>query len=100
MTKQVDEIPLHQKTAAFKKWFGIEHLLDHLPSGPTYGLMLDADIRLFNTSDCGPKGRWSRLLQRIRQMEAKREWLGIPHKNETLERLDQKSNAKLGNTIR
>ncbi|CAK0907152.1 unnamed protein product [Prorocentrum cordatum] len=83
LSKMTDATSRNMKTAAYKKWFGIAYLLDNEPHAPAYGLMLDADLRLFNTSDCSLSGRWSRLLSRIERSEARKEWLGIPHANMT-----------------
>jgi hypothetical protein len=67
----------YQLFAAYKKWYGIVYLMDlPIEQRPKYGLMLDADIRIFDENDCGLEGRWSRLLSRIQGVEDKKVWLG------------------------
>ena len=58
-----------QFISAWKKWFGIAHLLDLGVDAPVYGLMLDAEILLYDVTDCGPRSAWSMLFDRIRAAE-------------------------------
>lgn len=59
-----------QLVAAWKKWYGIAHLLDQGAAAPAYGLMLDAELLLYNREDCGPRSAWYNLYERIRRSEA------------------------------
>lgn len=79
----ISQVPPHisdddsnkQFFAAWKKWFGIAHLLDLQVEKPKYGLMLDAELRLFNAStDCDASSHWPRLLSRIQEFEAAKLW--------------------------
>eukprot|EP00747_Dinoflagellata_sp_TGD_P164102 gnl/TRDRNA2_/TRDRNA2_183568_c0_seq1.p1 gnl/TRDRNA2_/TRDRNA2_183568_c0~~gnl/TRDRNA2_/TRDRNA2_183568_c0_seq1.p1 ORF type:complete len:429 (-),score=43.37 gnl/TRDRNA2_/TRDRNA2_183568_c0_seq1:23-1309(-) len=63
--------------AAWKKWFGIAHLLDLGTSGPDYGLMTDSELVILNRTDCGPDSHWYSLLDRIKDLEANKKWLAV-----------------------
>eukprot|EP00929_Paragymnodinium_shiwhaense_P063180 TRINITY_DN3157_c0_g1_i1.p1 TRINITY_DN3157_c0_g1~~TRINITY_DN3157_c0_g1_i1.p1 ORF type:complete len:424 (+),score=104.39 TRINITY_DN3157_c0_g1_i1:114-1385(+) len=60
----------NQKQAAWKKWYGIAHLLDLGDNAPVYGLMLDSELELYDRDACQPGGEWSRLFSRLQAMEA------------------------------
>lgn len=65
----------NQRIAAWKKWLGVAYMMDlgyHL--APRYGLLLDAELMLFNASDCGPTSAWSSLGSRIMTREMSRSW--------------------------
>lgn len=61
---------IKQVLAAWKKWYGMAHLMDLGPSAPAYGLMLDAELLLYDATDCGPGSAWYTLYERIRRSEA------------------------------
>jgi len=61
-----------QILAAWKKWYGMAHLLDLGPEAPVYGLMLDAELLLYNAADCGEGSAWRRLFERLARLEASR----------------------------
>jgi len=63
----------NQQICAWKKWYGIAHLLD-LPSRPMFGSMLDAELNIYNQNDCNAGGPWSKLLQRLLRIEASKEF--------------------------
>merc|ERR1712232_987114 len=56
------------------KWFGVAHLMDLGAQAPQYGLMLDAEVALFNTSDCGADSKWNQLLDRVQRKQAAKLW--------------------------
>ncbi|CAJ1372797.1 unnamed protein product [Effrenium voratum] len=71
----------NQYTAAFKKYYGLAAIMDL--GQEEYGLMLDAEISLFDLhakassgSACSSTGAWSRLLPRIQSVEQKKVWPG------------------------
>jgi len=59
-----------QVIAAWKKWFGIAHLMDLGAEAPEYGLMLDAEILPNDKLDCGPSSPWYQLIDRVRRKDA------------------------------
>ncbi|CAK0885037.1 unnamed protein product [Prorocentrum cordatum] len=71
-----------QFVAAYKKWYGIAHMMDLDPDeAPEYGLMLDAELLLFelhappgHQHGCFAGSGWEFLLDRIRSKEASKEW--------------------------
>merc|ERR1740129_120484 len=69
---QIEATETIQNLAAWKKWYGIAHLLDLGVDAPVYGLMLDSEILLYNISDCGPHSTWSKLFDRLSAAEASR----------------------------
>lgn len=63
-----------QMLSAWKKWFGILHLMDLGSHAPLYGIMLDSELLLYNTTDCGPGSHWNTLIDRLRSAEASKAW--------------------------
>jgi hypothetical protein len=63
----------HQLAAAWKKWYGIMHLMD-LPAdhAPQYGLMLDSELALYDKANCGKESVWSSLYKRIQDVDRSR----------------------------
>lgn len=67
-----------QFITAFKKFYGIAHMMDMGEAAPAYGLMLDSEIALYaghgeaHPEACGSGGSWSRLFERIRAQEVSR----------------------------
>jgi len=59
-----------QILAAWKKWFGIAHMMDLGDDAPAYGLMLDSEVLMYSDADCGANSAWYKLFHRIQQMEA------------------------------
>lgn len=72
----------NQFVAAYKKWFGVMHMLDMGSKAPEYGLMLDAELLLYerhapeaHLKGCGKGSAWEQLVTRIRRVEASKEWV-------------------------
>jgi hypothetical protein len=72
----------NQFIAAYKKWYGIAHMMDLASDVPEYGMMLDAELLLYekhapesHLKGCGKGSAWTELLGRIRRVEAKKEWV-------------------------
>merc|ERR1712048_867138 len=71
-----------QYLVAWKKWMGVAFALDAAEetarvgatSGFAYALMLDAEILLYNASDCGSNSEWHKLYDRIRIRELSKLW--------------------------
>jgi len=76
-----------QFLAAWKKWYGIAHLMDLGAAAPVYGLMLDSELLLFDRTDCGPNSAWYTLYERIRRSEATKTFQAS-QTSETLVRYD------------
>jgi len=76
----VPEVPGHrggvsgQIISAWKKWYGITYMMDLGADAPIYGMMLDSELQLYNTSDCGPRSEWHRLYDRLAALEAAKLW--------------------------
>eukprot|EP00927_Polykrikos_kofoidii_P065205 TRINITY_DN60993_c0_g1_i1.p1 TRINITY_DN60993_c0_g1~~TRINITY_DN60993_c0_g1_i1.p1 ORF type:complete len:511 (-),score=50.14 TRINITY_DN60993_c0_g1_i1:267-1772(-) len=75
----------NQQICAWKKWYGVLYSMD-LPANeaPEYTLMLDSELNIYNMSDCGLDGRWSRLLSRLRDREASKKWFAARVSNDLL----------------
>lgn len=64
----------NQIIAAWKKWYGITYMMDLGENAPDYGLMLDSELLVYNTSDCGPNSAWYRLFERVQALETSKLW--------------------------
>lgn len=78
----------NQFIAAYKKWYGIFAMMDL--GTEEYGLMLDSELSIYDffakngtETACKPNGSWSRLLERIQEREAAKEFPAA-RVNETL----------------
>lgn len=63
-----------QFIAAWKKWFGISYMMDLGDKAPDYGLMLDAELNLYDPKDCGDESAWHGFLARLKASEASKQW--------------------------
>mmetsp|Transcript_71690 Transcript_71690/g.205748 ORF Transcript_71690/g.205748 Transcript_71690/m.205748 type:complete len:512 (-) Transcript_71690:68-1603(-) len=67
----------NQLIAAYKKWFGIAHMMDLEEQAPEYGLMVDSELLVFDRLGedgdrglgCAIEGPWSRLYARIQAFD-------------------------------
>jgi len=69
----------NQLIAAYKKWYGVAHMMDLGAEAPDYGMMLDAELVVHDFyaggaagRACSPGGAWSALFDRIRASDAGR----------------------------
>lgn len=70
----------NQIIAAYKKWFGIVHMMDMTEDPPEYGLMVDSELLVYDNhgknglrgSDCVAEGPWSRFYSRVKAFDDSR----------------------------
>jgi len=88
-TALVSDVPDHwkyqtqsQNICAWKKFYGIAHMMD-MARAPTYGVIADAELMLFDPHDCGAHSKWNALHDRIKSREKARKWpaVRVTHEN-------------------